>query len=147
MIFLSLRFCPKFCFQILRWNFGFSKQRSVCTFPSTLVHVSYIVKGVFVHSIGFFCYEMSIQRWIVWHSNLMWRYNFCDKIHNNEKKKFRPIFLVWIFFLQLYVTYKVFNLTWLNGVVMIVMGRSIARNTTFRPRFIRSHHHQFYLLE
>ena len=36
MIFLSLRFCPKFCFQILRWNFGFSKQRSVCTFPSTL---------------------------------------------------------------------------------------------------------------
>ena len=34
--FLFLRFCPKFCLQILRWNFGFSKQRSVCTFPSTL---------------------------------------------------------------------------------------------------------------
>ena len=36
LIFLSLRFCPKFCFQILIWNFCFSKQRSVCTFPSTL---------------------------------------------------------------------------------------------------------------
>ena len=39
LIFLSLRFCPKFCFQILRWNFGFSKQRSVCTFPSTLPNI------------------------------------------------------------------------------------------------------------
>ena len=39
LIFLSLRFCPKFCFQILRWNFGFSKQRSVCTFPSTLDNI------------------------------------------------------------------------------------------------------------
>ena len=46
LIFLSLRFCPKFCFQILRWNFGFSKQKSVCTFPSTLVIPLSIEKNI-----------------------------------------------------------------------------------------------------
>ena len=44
LIFLSLRFCPKFCFQILRWNFSFSKQRSVCTFPSTLYIPMYVCR-------------------------------------------------------------------------------------------------------
>ena len=47
MIFLSLRFCPKLCFQILRWNFGLSKQRSVCTFPSTLQTSMYILSTSF----------------------------------------------------------------------------------------------------
>ena len=55
MIFLSLRFCPKFCFQILRWNFGFSKQRSVCTFPSTLhILVCTTTKIVLSHIIKFY---------------------------------------------------------------------------------------------
>ena len=46
LIFLSLRFCPKFCFQILIWNFGFSKQISVCKFSQYFSKTHLILKNI-----------------------------------------------------------------------------------------------------